>query len=104
MEVIFLYCGAGGPQLKRNPLGSRETIVDTAIESPVVWYLWWACAGAFVWWYSGRLRDYKEMRSSRQTAPDAHQRLEQLKQTLTIQAFVGMGSLVGLLYILAWVF
>jgi hypothetical protein len=24
MEAIFLVCGAGGPQLKRNPLGCRE--------------------------------------------------------------------------------
>ena len=26
MEAIFLVCGAGGPQLKRNPLGSRTFV------------------------------------------------------------------------------
>ena len=26
MEAIFLPCGAGGPQLKRNPLGSDDTM------------------------------------------------------------------------------
>jgi hypothetical protein len=30
MEAIFLYCGAGGPQLKRNPLGICPTPVGAA--------------------------------------------------------------------------
>ena len=29
MEAIYLACGAGGPQLKRNPLGSVMTNVPT---------------------------------------------------------------------------
>ena len=39
MEAIFLVCGAGGPQLKRNPLGSNPTqtmsllSVDAAIAA-----------------------------------------------------------------------
>ena len=29
MDAIFLVCGAGGPQLKRNPLGSGSHILAT---------------------------------------------------------------------------
>ena len=34
MEVIFLHCGAGGPQLKRNPLGGmRLSNVSSALRA-----------------------------------------------------------------------
>ena len=33
MEAIFLACGAGGPQLKRNPLGGGELMFCTVLHS-----------------------------------------------------------------------
>jgi dipeptide/tripeptide permease len=33
MEAIFLVCSAGGPQLKRNPLGGTPHRVATGISS-----------------------------------------------------------------------
>ena len=36
MEAIFLVCGAGGPQLKRNPLGRQHVIRPVHILAPVV--------------------------------------------------------------------
>ena len=31
MEAIFLPCGAGGPQLKRNPLGGTTTMLHRSM-------------------------------------------------------------------------
>ena len=36
MEAIFLVCGAGGPQLKRNPLGSRPVEQPSSLARTLI--------------------------------------------------------------------
>jgi hypothetical protein len=64
MEVIFLDCGAGGPQLKRNPLGSHNFMLRW-LESLEQWsgrvysLVFLALAGLFFYWSARGLLAYK---------------------------------------------
>ena len=46
MEAIFLVCGAGGPQLKRNPLGRKREDHLRIMPLATIGQLWLATASA----------------------------------------------------------
>ena len=69
MQAIFLVCGAGGPQLKRNPLGSPHVHLGPTVSEETIGDLLGigAAAALLVFW----LRNRRVFRSwSRYATPD----------------------------------
>ena len=80
MEAIFLDCGAGGPQLKRNPLGSRNLL--TMVET-------WGLVLAGVGWVS---HHFIRLRSFRYRLPESEPRfLEVWTKTVDPNNYSGEG-------------
>ena len=77
MEAIFLVCGAGGPQLKRNPLGGSHTSdmrIAILAASAVLALAWtWSVTGLDRVKYRAWRERMAQWRASGQTPPPEYQ-------------------------------